>query len=63
MRKSIIDGCELAARNDHIDSFEKNVIEQDNCLKPSNATVNNKEEQFFKIGLEIDTTIDNFNYL
>lgn len=59
MKKSQIDACELAARNDHTGSSEKNVMEQDNPLEPSNATVNDENKQCFEIGLETDTTIKN----
>ncbi len=59
MRKSKIDACELAARNDHMGGSEKNVMEQDDPLEPSNAAVDDEDEQFFEMGLETNATIEN----
>ncbi len=59
MRKSKIDTYELTARNDHTGDSEKNVMEQDDPLEPSNAAVNDEDKQFFEIGLETNATIEN----
>ncbi len=59
MRKSKIDACELAARNDHTGGSEENVMEQDDPLEPSNTAVDDKDEQFFEMGLETNATIEN----
>lgn len=59
MRKSKIDKCELAARNDHMDSFDKNMIKQDDLLELINVAIDNKDKQFFKIRLETDAIIKN----
>ncbi|MCJ1342680.1 hypothetical protein MMC31_000867 [Peltigera leucophlebia] len=58
MRKSKIDACELAARNDHTGSSEEDVMEQADPLKPSNAEVDNVDEQFFEMGLETHATVE-----
>ena len=57
IKKSKIDIYELAARNNHISRWEKNVMEQANLLKPSNAEINNIDKQFIKIRLETDVII------
>lgn len=57
MRKSKIDVCELTAKNDHTRSSKENVIELDNLLEPSNTVVNDKNEQFFEMGLKTNATI------
>ena len=58
MRKSKIDACELAARNDYTGSSEENVMEQDDPLEPSNAAVDDEDQQCFEMGLETDATIE-----
>lgn len=58
MRKNKFNIYELAAKNDYMSSFEKYMIRQDDCLKSNNITVN-ENKIFFKIILEIDTTIKN----
>ncbi len=63
MKKSKIDAYEFAARNDHTGGSEKNMMEQDNPLEPSNTAVNDKDKQFFEIGLEINATIENLAIL
>ncbi|MCJ1349552.1 hypothetical protein MMC31_007793 [Peltigera leucophlebia] len=58
MRKSKIDACEIAARNDHTGSLEKNVMEQADPLEPSNAEVDIVNEQFFEMELETHATVE-----
>ncbi len=59
MRKSKIDVYELTAKNKYTDSSEENMMEQDNLLEPSNTTINDENEQFFEMELEIDATLKN----
>lgn len=47
MRKSKIDIYKLVTRNNYTNSSKKNVMEQNNLLKPSNTLVNNKDKQYF----------------
>ncbi len=56
MRKSKVDACELAARNEHTSNFKGYVMGQDNSLDPSNAVVD-KDDRFFAIELETEATI------
>ncbi len=58
MRKSKIDAYKLAARNDHMGSSEGDVMRQNNLLQPSNATVTDKDKQFFEMRLKTNTTIE-----
>ncbi len=56
MRKSKVDACELAARNEHTDSSEGHVIGQDDPSDPSNTAVD-KDDRFYKMELETNATI------
>ncbi len=57
MRKSEVDTCELAARNEHTSSSEGYVMGQDDPLDPNNATVN-EDDRFFEMELETDAIIE-----
>ncbi len=56
MRKSKVDACELAARNEYTSSFEGYMIGQDDSLDSSNAAVD-EDDRFFEMELETDATI------
>ena len=63
MKKSKIDICKFATRNDYTSSLEENVIEQANLLEPSNTKLDDIDKQFFEMGLEIDATIESLAIL
>ena len=56
MRKSKVDVCDLAARNEYTSSSKKYVMGQDNPLDPSNIAVD-KDKRFFKMELKTDAII------
>ncbi len=62
MRKSKVDVCELAARNEHTSSSEGHVMGQDDPLDPSNAAVD-KDDRFFEMELETDAIIESLSTL
>ncbi len=57
MRKSKVDECELAARNEYTSSSEGHVMGQDDPLDPSNAAVD-EDNRFFGMELATDATIE-----
>ncbi len=59
MKKNKINVYKLATRNEHTGCSKENVIEQDDPLEPNNATIDNKNEQFFEMRLETDAIIGN----
>ncbi len=57
MKKSKVDACELAARNEHTSSSEGHVMGQNNPLDPSNSAVD-EDDRFFEMELETDAIIE-----
>ncbi len=62
MKKSKVNAYELAARNEYTSSSKRQVIGQDDSLDPNNAAVD-KDNRFFEMELETDTTIKSLTTL